>query len=75
MAANKRGTGLMAIEMSENNGKAKGSNIVLNGEIQVDMINDTLPSSIFSRFTTSSIEWKNPKKPSEGDAVVHLGGY
>ena len=73
MAASKRGTGLMAIEMSENNGKAKGSNIVLNGEIQVDMINDTLPSSILSRFTTSSVEWKNPKNPDE-DAVVHLGG-
>lgn len=74
MAASKRGTGLMAIEMSENTGNPKGSNIMLNGEIQVDMIDETLPSSILFRFITSSVEWKNPKKPDEGEALVHLGG-
>ena len=63
MAASKRGTGLMAIEMSENTGNPKGSNIMLNGEIQVDMIDETLPSSILFRFITSSVEWKNPKNP------------
>ena len=74
MAANKRGTGLMAIEMSEKGGKAKGSNILLNGECQVDMSDDVLPSSILSRFVTSSIEWKDGKKGNDGEALVHLGG-
>ena len=64
----------MAIEMSEKGGKAKGSNITLNGECQVDMSDDVLPSSVLSRFVTSSIEWKDGKKGNDGEALVHLGG-